>query len=90
LMERFPLLITIGSGLLGYVAGDMAVGDLAVKDYVETHAQSLDIAAPILGALFVVIAGKMISRRKKREPAVQAHAAPTRGETPAGVLSAER
>jgi len=90
LMERFPLLITIGSGLLGYVAGDMAVGDLAVKDYVETHAQSLDIAAPILGALFVVIAGKMISRRKKRVPAVQAHAEPTRGEAPAGVLSAER
>jgi len=69
LMERFPMLITIGSGLLGYVAGDMAVGDLAVKDYVETHAHSLDVIAPIVGALFVVIAGKMISRRKRRVPA---------------------
>ena len=90
LMERFPLLITIGSGLLGYVAGDMAVGDLAVKDYVETHAQSLDIVAPILGALFVVIAGKMISRRKRRAPAVEEHAASERSEARAGVLSAER
>jgi YjbE family integral membrane protein len=68
LMERFPALITIGSGLLGYVAGDMAVGDLAVKDYVETHAQALDVVAPIVGALFVVIAGKMISRKKRRAP----------------------
>ena len=77
LMERFPMLITLGSGLLGYVAGDMAVGDLAVKDYVETHAHSLDIFAPIIGALFVVIAGKMISRRKRSEPAAE-----TRAETP--------
>ncbi|HEY4138610.1 MAG TPA: TerC family protein [Casimicrobiaceae bacterium] len=69
LMERFPMLITIGSGLLGYVAGDMAVGDLAVKDYVETHAQALDVIAPIVGALFVVIAGKMISRKKRHAPA---------------------
>jgi len=74
LMERFPLLITIGSGLLGYVAGDMAIGDLAVKDYVETHAQALDVIAPIIGALFVVIAGKMISRRKRR-PTAEAQSA---------------
>lgn len=66
LMERFPILITLGSGLLGYVAGDMAVGDLAVKEYVETHTQSLDVIAPIVGALFVVIAGKMISRSRQR------------------------
>src|SRR6187551_835558 len=27
LMERFPQFVVIGAGLLGYVAGDMAVGD---------------------------------------------------------------
>jgi YjbE family integral membrane protein len=64
LMERFPVFVTIGAGLLGYVAGDMAVGDLAVKGYVETHAHYLDWLAPIVGALFVVVAGKLIARRK--------------------------
>jgi YjbE family integral membrane protein len=71
LMERFPLFITIGAGLLGYVAGDMAVGDLAVKNYVELHAHILDIAAPLVGALFVVIAGKMLAHRKDREAAAR-------------------
>ena len=64
LMERFPVFVTIGAGVLGYVAGDMAVGDLAVKDYVELHAHYLDWLAPIVGALFVVIAGKLLARRK--------------------------
>lgn len=69
LMERFPVFITIGAGLLGYVAGDMAVGDVAVKGYVEVHAHILDVAAPLVGALFVVMAGKMLARRKERESA---------------------
>jgi YjbE family integral membrane protein len=71
LMERFPVFITIGAGLLGYVAGDMAVGDLAVKQYVEVHAHILDVAAPLVGALFVVIAGKMLARKKDRETAAK-------------------
>jgi len=68
LMERFPVVVTLGAGLLGYVAGDMAVGDIAVKDYVDTHAHYLEMLAPIVGALFVVISGKMISRSKSRAP----------------------
>ena len=63
LMERFPIFVTIGAGLLGWVAGEMAVGDIAVKDYVELHAHFLEIAAPLVGALMVVIAGKMLARR---------------------------
>ena len=64
LMERFPSFVVIGAGLLGYVAGDMAVGDPAIRNYVEAHAHLLDQLAPITGALFVVIAGKMLARRR--------------------------
>jgi YjbE family integral membrane protein len=64
LMERFPVFVTVGAGVLGYVAGDMAVGDIALKGYVEVHAHYLDWLAPIVGALFVVIAGKALARRK--------------------------
>jgi YjbE family integral membrane protein len=64
IMERFPVFVTIGAGVLGYVAGDMAIGDLAVKDYVELHAHYLDWLAPITGALFVIIAGKLLARRR--------------------------
>jgi YjbE family integral membrane protein len=68
LMERFPVVITIGAGLLGYVAGDMAVGDIAVRGWVEAHAPSLDIVVPILGALLVVAAGKLLASRQSRVP----------------------
>src|SRR6476469_3456322 len=71
LMERFPSFVVIGAGLLGYVAGDMAVGDPAVKTYVDTHVHFLELLAPVVGALFVVIAGKMLARRKARAPTVQ-------------------
>jgi predicted tellurium resistance membrane protein TerC len=64
LMERFPSFVVIGAGLLGYVAGDMAVGDPAVKTYIDTHAHVLEQLAPIVGALLVVVAGKMLARRR--------------------------
>ena len=73
LMERFPQFVTIGAGLLGYVAGDMAVGDPAVKNYIDTHAHLLEQLAPIVGAALVVVAGKMLAR--KRDTA--SHAAPS-------------
>src|SRR6266851_1187254 len=33
LMDRFPVIITIGGGLIGWVAGEMLVADLALKDW---------------------------------------------------------
>src|SRR5436305_10905544 len=32
-MERFPVIITIGAGLIGWVAGEMLATDLALKDW---------------------------------------------------------
>lgn len=72
LMERFPSFVVIGAGLLGYVAGDMAVGDPAVKTYVDTHVHFLEMLAPIVGALFVVVAGKLLARRKNAQTTIDA------------------
>jgi YjbE family integral membrane protein len=80
LMERFPVFVTIGAGLLGWVAGEMAIGDIAVKDYVEHNAHFLDYAAPLVGALMVIIAGKMLARRKTEEQT------PAHGAAPAQVV----
>jgi YjbE family integral membrane protein len=67
LMERFPQFVVIGAGLLGYVAGDMAVGDPAIKDYVDAHVHLLEQLAPIFGALLVVIAGRQLARKRDVE-----------------------
>ncbi|HET9748410.1 MAG TPA: YjbE family putative metal transport protein [Casimicrobiaceae bacterium] len=76
LMERFPSFVTIGAGVLGYVAGDMAIGDPAVKTYVDTHVHFLELVAPILGALLVVVAGKMLAHRKHVQEAAAQIIAP--------------
>src|SRR5882724_10948210 len=37
LMDRFPIIITIGAGLIGWVAGEMLVTDLALQPWLTGH-----------------------------------------------------
>jgi len=72
-MERWPIIITIGGGLLGWVAGEMAISDPAVKDWVDAHAAWLHYAAPAFGAVLVIAVGKWLAHRAE----VARHASPT-------------
>ena len=64
LMESFPVTIAIGAGLLGWIAGEMFVTDVATKQWVEAQANYLHWIAPMAGAILVVFVGKMIARLK--------------------------
>lgn len=64
LMERFPIIITIGAALLGYVGGEMAVTDLAIQGWVDANFHALHQIVPLCGALLVYAAGKMLGARK--------------------------
>jgi len=65
-MERFPIIITLGAALLGWIAGDIMVTDPAIVGWVKANAAWLHDwkAAPVAGALFVVALGKWIARKK--------------------------
>ena len=66
-MDRFPIIIVIGAGLLGWVAGDMAVHDNAIKGFIEANSWLPEYRiAPIAGAIFVVVLGKMIAARQQK------------------------
>jgi len=66
LVERFPVLVLAGGGLLGYIAGDMAVEDPVVKPWIDANAATLgQLAAPVLFGV-VVIAGEWLVRRRGR------------------------
>ncbi|NUM54428.1 MAG: TerC family protein [Candidatus Hydrogenedentes bacterium] len=67
LMERFPVVITLGAALLGYVAGEMAVSDPAISQWIESHLPSLHRIVAVAGALAVVVAGRFLARRKAAE-----------------------
>ena len=62
LMERFPIIITLGAMLLGWIAGQMAFGDPAVKAYLPAQAYWSYVAAAC-GAAFVYVAGKVLQAR---------------------------
>ncbi len=63
MMERFPIIITLGAGLLGWVAGEMLVSDTIVADWVEAHAHFLHYAIPVACVGLVIYAGKWMSAR---------------------------
>jgi YjbE family integral membrane protein len=93
LMKRVPAIITVGGGVLGWVAGEMAIADPVVGPYVEGGAQWLHSAAPLLGAVMVVLVGTALARKKAGpagadgEPAVRpvaVAAAPAEEQAPAG------
>lgn len=75
LMTRFPIIITLGAALLGWVAGEMAITDPAVKAWIDANAGFLHIAAPLAGAIGVVIIGKALAARAERKHLDQSMAA---------------
>ena len=66
LLTRFPVLIWAGGALLGYIAGELATGDLLVEPWIRTHAPALTTAVPILGAAAVVSTGHLLARAAAR------------------------
>jgi YjbE family integral membrane protein len=68
LMQRFPVIITIGAGLLGWVAGEMAVSDPSVSGFTAAH-HSLHTVAPVLGAIGVIAVGKWLMSRNAQPSA---------------------
>ena len=63
LIERFPMLVVAGGGLLGYIAGEMAIDDPAVAPWIDANAPMLHWVAPIVGIVVVVVAGLWLARR---------------------------
>jgi YjbE family integral membrane protein len=63
LMGRFPIIITIGAALLGWVAGEMAVTDPLIRDWVDANMHWLHWVAPAAGAVLVVVTGKWFASR---------------------------
>lgn len=66
LMERFPVIITIGAALLGFVAGEMAITDPVDALWVKANAPWMSYVMPAFGAVLVVVVGKMLAKRQNQ------------------------
>lgn len=65
LMDRFPVIITGGAALLGWVAGNMIATDVAFKPWLLAHVPYADRSLAAVGAVLVVATGYAIARRAR-------------------------
>src|SRR5947207_2239348 len=66
LLQQYPILVIAGGGLLGYIAGEMAIEDPAVAPWIASNASQLAAVAPLLGFAAVVATGTWLVRRRAR------------------------
>src|SRR3954464_1575284 len=82
-MERYPVIITVGAGLIGWVAGEMLATEIAFKDWLSAAGVNyagekpfvggvnLEYLAGAVGVIVVVVVGKWLASRQKLERAGQ-------------------
>lgn len=65
LLDRFPILVMAGAGLLGWIAGHMLATDAAVIHFIGPEMSArLDIPFSIVGVIVVLTIGWWIKRRR--------------------------
>src|SRR6188508_1580283 len=69
LMDRFPIVIVLGAGLLGWIAGDMSVTDAVTREWVNANAAFLHWLAPAGGVVLIVTIGKWLAARTQAKMA---------------------
>jgi len=76
LIERYPVIVWAGAALLGFIAGEIALADPAISDWVAQQAQSLGMTARRMeqlaggvGAALVLLIAKVLMARRARPSA---------------------
>jgi YjbE family integral membrane protein len=76
LIDRYPIVVTFGGALLGYIAGDLMVKDPAILGYTQQLAEAIGLSMANVGriagltvAVGVVLAGKVIASNRAKAAA---------------------
>jgi hypothetical protein len=62
-MEKYPVIITLGAALLGYLAGEMFASDPAIHESLKGFLGEPNVPFQILGILSVVVIGLWLKKR---------------------------
>jgi predicted tellurium resistance membrane protein TerC len=65
-MERYPIIITLGAALLGWIAGQMLATDPAFEAWFKANVPHAELIFGIVGAIAVVVVGRWLHHRQTR------------------------
>lgn len=66
LIDRFPVVVTFGAGLLGWIAGGMLITDVWLVQQYGEPSTALKLSSEVAGAILVVILGKSLLIRRRQ------------------------
>lgn len=72
LIDRFPSIVTIGAGLLGWIAGGLLVTDIAYTQRFGEPSNLVHYGAQIAGAVVIILLGKVLAHRKTKKSSTTA------------------
>ncbi len=67
-MDRFPIIITLGAGLLGLLAGGMLVEDPAIKDSMQAAFEDAHMIFEGIGVAIVILLGNYLKKKNHSKP----------------------
>ncbi len=68
LMERFPIIVVLGAGLIGWVGGETIISDTALQGMLAADPWLHYVGAAV-GAAFVILVGKLLQARARTSAA---------------------
>jgi YjbE family integral membrane protein len=68
-MDRFPVIITLGAGLLGLLAGGMLVEDPAIKDSIQGAMEDAHMIFEGIGVAIVILLGTYFKKKNAKKKA---------------------
>lgn len=66
LIDRFPIIVTAGAGLLGWIAGGMILSDPGVLKFFGSGLEAYGMIAGAVGAIAVMALGEVVKRTHKK------------------------
>ena len=63
-LTRYPVLVTLGAALLGWIGGEVMITDDSLHHLIDEYGHNLEYAAAAAGAVFVVVVGTILARRQ--------------------------
>ena len=69
IMDRFPIIITLGAGLLGLLAGGMLVEDPAIRESMQAAMEDAHMIFEGIGVAIVLLVGTYLKKKNAKKAA---------------------